>query len=448
MSFTSGGSRWSDVYLATAARGISVAGDFLAATALAITLQSAGARGMAVAGLLLAGTLPLVALAPLAGRLADRVDSRTLLVGAGLFQAAICAALTYAGDPWLIIALVALLACGLAVTQPTLAALVPEMVGSEDLPRASALNQTASTLGVLVGPMLAGLLVGEFGARVPLLIDSASYLAIVAAGLLLRTRRGGRIWPAGPPAADDAPPPPAVWRMRRDPLIWAMVGSVAATIAGVGAINVIELYFVRETLHAPATVYGVIISGWTAGVLPGTWLLARAAPRMRDDAALVQAMLVMLGCCCLMVLAGAVVPAAEWLVPLWLIGGVANGGVNVFSNLVVAHRVPPSLRGRAFATMGAAVQGASMAGYLVGGVLLEYVPPRPLVALSGGAGLVLVGVFVLPIWRAARDERTTRRAGSATLPPTRCASAMAGRYRGDHERECTPATPGRAHPVS
>ncbi|HEY0698157.1 MAG TPA: MFS transporter, partial [Micromonospora sp.] len=192
MSFASGGSRWSDVHLAATAKGVSVCGDFLAATALALALQSAGAGGLAVSGLLIASTLPLVVLAPLTGRLVDRVDSRTLLVGSALAQAATCLALAYTSHPALLIALVALLACGLAVTQPTLSALLPAMVRREDLPRASAVNQSATTIGVLVGPALAGLLVGEFGVRLPLLIDAGSYRARVLAGLLLRTRRGGR----------------------------------------------------------------------------------------------------------------------------------------------------------------------------------------------------------------------------------------------------------------
>uniref|UniRef100_UPI001E2ACC61 MFS transporter n=1 Tax=Micromonospora sp. DH13 TaxID=2857013 RepID=UPI001E2ACC61 len=83
-------------------------------------------------------------------------------------------------------------------TQPVLAALVPAMVTPGDLPRASALNQTAGTLGALAGPALAGLRVGQFGTRVPLLLDAASYLALVAAGLLIRTRRGGARPPARP----------------------------------------------------------------------------------------------------------------------------------------------------------------------------------------------------------------------------------------------------------
>ncbi|MEU9824877.1 MFS transporter [Micromonospora chersina] len=425
MSFTSGPSRWADVWLATAARGVSSCGDFLAASALTLALQSAGAGGLAVSGLLLAATLPLVALAPVTGRLADRVDSRVLLVAAGLGQAAICLALAYAGHPALVIALVALLAAGLAVTQPVLAALVPAMVRAEDLPRAGALNQTAGTLGALAGPALAGLLVGQFGTRVPLLVDAASYLALVAAGLLIRTRRGGRRPTV--PSAGAATPPPA-WRLRGDPLLLVMVGSLAAVVAAVGAINVIEVFFIRETLHSSTTVYGLVTGAWTLGIVLGGWIFARLARRLTDDGALLGAGLVLLGGCCLAVLASAAVPAAWLLVPIWLAGGVGNGGDNVFNNLLLARRVPEAARGRAFAIFGAAVQGAGMGGYLIGGLLLEVAAPRPLVAGCGVAGVLVVVAAAWPVRRAVRAERAARpsagtgrdrRAELATPAPSR-----------------------------
>ncbi|MEU7575037.1 MFS transporter [Micromonospora sp. NPDC049240] len=400
MSFTTGASRWPDVWLAATARGVSSCGDFLAATALTLALQSAGAGGLAVSGLLLAATLPLVALAPLTGRLADRVDSRTLLIVAGLAQSAICAALAYATTPALVLALVALLATGLAVTQPVLAALVPVMVRAEDLPRAGALNQTAGTLGALAGPALAGLLVGQFGTRVPLLVDAVSYLALVVAALLIRTRRGGR----ATAAAGVAVATPA-WRLRRDPMLLVMVGSVAAVVGAVGAINVIEVFFIRETLNSSTTVYGLVTGAWTAGIVLGAWLFARFARRLADDGALLGAGLVLLGGCCLAVLVSAAVPSAWLLVPIWLVGGTANGGDNVFNNLLLARRVPEAARGRAFAVFGAAVQGAAMGGYLVGGLLLAVADPRPLVVGCGVVGLLVVAALAGPVRRAVRAER-------------------------------------------
>ncbi|MBQ0892129.1 MFS transporter [Micromonospora sp. U56] len=433
MSFASGGSRWSDVWLAATARGTTICGDFLAATALALALQAAGASGLAVSGLLLAATLPLVVLAPLAGRLADRVDSRRLLVSVGLVQAALCALLAFAEHPVLVIGLVALLACGLAVTQPCLAALLPAMVRPDDLPRASAVNQTAVSLGALAGPVLAGLLVGQFGTRVPLLLDAVSYLALVVAGVLLRTRRGGRRTVTATAATTTGPAP--AWRLRRDPLLLAMVVTTAAVIAAIGGINVIEVFFIRDTLDSSATIYGLVGAAWMAGMLPGSWLAARLARRLDDDGALVYGVLATLGGCSLMVVLASAVPAAGLLVPLWLVGGAANGGENVFATVLTARRAPEALRARAYATYGAAVQGGSMAGYLAGGALLAVLPPRPLIAVAGVAGLLVVLAFVPVVVRAVR------RAGSAVRPVEPAAAAEPGGRAVDAEL-ATPV-PGR-----
>lgn len=400
MSFAST-SRWRDVYVAAAARGISACGDFLAATALALVLQQSGAGGIVVSGLMLAASAPLALLAPVAGRIADRADSRTVLIVAGIVQAGVCAALGFATRPAVIIALVALLACGLAVTQPTLAALLPAMVRREDMARASGINQTAGMLGVLVAPALAGVLVGQFGARVPLLIDAGSYFALVAAGLLIRTRR-----------AKPALTVTVRWRLRDDKLVSVMIGALAATVAGVGAINVIEVFFIRETLHASTTVFGLIAATWTAGALIGAMIFGRVGRGPAEAVRLVRLTLMLMAGCCAAVAAAAGVGHALLMVPLWLAGGFCNGGLNVFTSVVIADRVADAARGRAFATMSAATQGAGMVGFLVGGPLVQAFAPRPLVAAAGLAGLVAVLCCVAPVRRAGREIAPSHPVGS------------------------------------
>jgi MFS family permease len=266
-----------------------------------------------------------------------------------------------------------------------------------------------------------------------LLFDAASYLAIVAAGLLLRTRRGG-VRTTNPQSGSRTAPPTPAWRLHRDPLVLAMTVAVAGVVAGVGAINVVELFFVRETLGASTTAYGVVTGMWTAGVIFGAWLLTGRARRTSSDAALVRAMLVLLAGDSVIVLVAAGVPAVGWLLPLWLLGGGLNGGLNVFSNVVMARRVPSAARGRAFAAMGAAVQGAAMLGYLLGGALLAYVAPRPLVAACGLAGLVAVAAVVLPVRRAARRERVARE----QVPPHEPAALGAPSRTPDAEQTTSP----------
>jgi MFS family permease len=388
MSFTSAESRWRDVYLVAGLRAVTVCGDFLAATTLALLLQERGHGGLAVSGLLIAASLPVAVLGPWAGRLVDRTDSRLLLVVCGLAQAAICAGLAFATAPALVIGLVALLAAGLAITQPTLAALVPAMVRPADLPRASGLSQTASSVGMLAAPALAGVLVGQTGGgRLPLLLDAGSYLALVAAGFLVRTRRRGG-------SAGTVTAPLVRWRLRDDRLLGTMVGALAAVVAAVSAINVFEVFFVRDTLAGSTTMFGLVAGAWTVGMLVGSTVLARLPQRRMTG----PVALGLMAATCVPLLGAAAVGRAVWMLPLWFVGGLFNGGLNVLIAVVVAGRTPAEAQGRAFAILGAAVEGAAILGILAAGPLVDSVDPRLLVAAAGAAGLV-VALLCFPVVR-------------------------------------------------
>ena len=406
MSFTSS---WRDVYVVAGARAASICGDLLAVTALVLALEASGAGGYAVAALLLAEAVPLVLLSGVGGWLADRVDSRTLLISVATGQAAVCVALAYSGGVATIVALAAVLSAGVAVTQPTL----PEMVSERDLPRATGLGQAASSVGMLIAPALGGLLVGQFGHRVPLLIDAVSFAAIAVAAVLIRTRRGGRRVATEPAAAGGAVP---AWTLRSDPLTRAMIVATALVIAAVVAVNVIDVFYVVDTLGASTTTYGLVAAAWTAGMLPGAWLTGRLAHRLgRDDRVLVLAVLGAIGWVCVLIALGSTVPSAWWLVPLFLLGGVGNGALNVLSALVISRRVPADQRGRGFSRLSAAFNGANMIGYAVGGLLLAHLPPRPLVAACGIAG-VLVALATLPVVRRAGRRTTVDLAECVTSP--------------------------------
>jgi MFS family permease len=422
--------RWSDVYIAALARAVSGCGDMLAATALALILVARGESGLAVAGILLAAAVPLVAVGPFAGRLADRVDSRTLIVSVGLAQAGICVALAFATQPILIIALVATLATGLAVTSPTMSALTPLMVGRQNLARAGGISQTAATIGMLVAPALGGVLVGAFGSRVPLLIDAGTYLSIPIAGLLIRTRRGGRFRtvPAATSAGSaDAAAPAApgrrqpVFRMRSDALLWPLMVMIGAVIGAISAVNVIDVFFIRQTLHASATVYGLVAAAWIVGMVFGAVVWGRQRP---DDVGTAKALLLTNFATGVAIAVAGLMPHVGWVVPLWLLGGVLNGMENVAIGVILGSRVPPEVRGHASAIFNSIASGANAFGYLAGGVLLAVASPRLLVVACGLAGMTAAAIFGLPLARAMRHERATHDTSAADGPLPRTIAAV------------------------
>ncbi|GAA5186686.1 hypothetical protein GCM10023322_33500 [Rugosimonospora acidiphila] len=425
MSFTSD-SRWSDVAVATGARALSAGGDFLAATALLLALQQRGAGSYAVAALLLAAAVPPVVLVRWTGRLADRLDSRMLLVITGSAQAVACVAMVFVSNVFALIALATLLGCGYAQTQPVLAALLPAMVRRDDLPRASALGQTATSVGMLLAPALGGVLVGQFGLRVPLLFDAVSYLAIVAAGLFIRTRRqhGVAVNPvkdattdAGAAATSDTAVAggrmrvPA-WRLRDDHLVRTMLVLLGAVLAAVSAVNVADVFFVRGVLHSSTTMYGILTAVWTGSSILGAWVLTR---RHLSDSGLGRMMVGALLLTCAAILGVSAARSIAPLVPLFVLGGAANGAVNVAATVMLSRRTPAELRGRVFAVYAAVGNGAQAVGILAGGILLDVLPVRLTIAATCGFGLIVTGVFAVPMLRQATRERAVPARAAADL---------------------------------
>jgi MFS family permease len=313
-----------------------------------------------------------------------------------------------------LVALATLLSCGYAVTQPTLGALLPAMVHRDEVVRAGALGQTANSIGMLLAPALAGLLTGAFGLRVPLFIDAASYLAIAAAGLLIRTRRGGTRGTgaaerSAPSQSSDSPAPD--WRLRGDPLLFTATIMIGAVIAAVCAVNVADVFLVRGVLHASAAMYGLLSAVWTGATMVGAWLLTR---RAGGDAAISISMLGGLALACGAVLGMAVTPSMAWLVPVFLVGGTGNGVLNVAAAALVSRRTPAGARGRAFALLGAVVNGANAIGFVLGGALLDVLSVRATVAVAGAFGLLVTATFAVPMLRTASNETGRRGVSVAT----------------------------------
>jgi MFS family permease len=136
--------------------------------------------------------LPMLVLAPVAGVWADRVDRRKLLIATQvltLLQAATLTALTFTGAVTPTDVVLVSLALGLvnAVETPTRQAFLLELVESkQDLQNAIALQSMMFNTARLVGPTIAGFIVAGFGEAWCFALNTASYVAILAAYFRVR----------------------------------------------------------------------------------------------------------------------------------------------------------------------------------------------------------------------------------------------------------------------
>jgi MFS family permease len=139
-----------------------------------------------------AGQIVTFALAPFAGVWAERLDRRKLLVWTQVSAAAqslALAALTLAHviTLWEIIVLSIVQGLINALDMPARQAFLSQMIDDRrDLGNAIALNSLMANGGRLIGPALAGILIGFAGEGGCFLVDGLSYCAVVASLLLMR----------------------------------------------------------------------------------------------------------------------------------------------------------------------------------------------------------------------------------------------------------------------
>lgn len=130
--------------------------------------------------------VPLILLSLVGGSVADRFPKRRILYltqAVQMVTAVVLGWLSYTGAVrvWHVIALAALSAASQAFDQPTRHALVPKLVGKEDLHTAISLNAIAFNGAAVFGPSLTGILVPMVGLAGCFFMNAASFASVFLA---------------------------------------------------------------------------------------------------------------------------------------------------------------------------------------------------------------------------------------------------------------------------
>jgi hypothetical protein len=397
----------SDLRTLAVAVCLSALGDLLALVALGLHVHALTGSALAVSALLAATTVPSAALAPLAGRLADRVESVRLIAAASLVQAAVAAGLALTDSLPAILALTVLLAAGTTVSAPAEFALVPAVAGGGDVAPANGVLEAARSLGCALGPVLAAVAVTAGGARLALLADAAAFLAVVAATARLRVRR-----PAPRDGAGRARARGGAHAILADGVLRPVIGGATVALLLLSGAMTIVLVVAVEELRVGEAGYGLLVAVWMAGMIAGGVASRRVPPALLAIGATVA----------LAVQSLSFALQAAWLVlpvaiAAHLVGGAGHGVKNALLRTLLHARIPAALHGRAFAAYNGARNAAELTALAIGGVLVELAGARPAL-LVAGLGPLAVALCVLGTLRAGRMT------GRASAQPGRRVAAL------------------------
>lgn len=173
---------------------VSNTGTWFQNLALSLVVLEATGSARALSGVTIAQFLPLLLLSVPAGRVADRVRPRTILLVTSLLSAAVVgglAAATLTPDAPIAVfyALVAALGTVHTFERVAAQAIVFELVGPAELGRAVSLSTIALASARSVGPGLAGVAFQNLGPTACMLVNAASFLLVFVSIVLIRPTR-------------------------------------------------------------------------------------------------------------------------------------------------------------------------------------------------------------------------------------------------------------------
>jgi MFS family permease len=297
-----------------------------------------------------AAGLPALALAPVAGSLADKFDKRKILIATQIVQIIFAIALgllILLGHVhiWHIIFFAFLLGIAFSYEMPAISALVPELVKRDEIAAAIALDRSVFHGSRLIGPSLAGFFVAWWGAASAFFVNAFSFLALIVALMSLPKR------PLGTPEEEEKRRSGILegFRyVRSNRIILSLIGLIALnTIFVFPAISVMLPLYVRNVLHLGATSMGTLMAVSGTGAFLGSIGLLSVARELR-----------------LRFMTGNVVAIAVGVFLMgqsnsFLLTACAMGAIAIalsmnfgLANTVVQEQAPAHLRGRVSAVFG------------------------------------------------------------------------------------------------
>jgi MFS family permease len=397
------------------------AGDWMLLVALPIVVYSLTGSALETSFAFLAELAPGVLLAPVAGKLADVVDRRSLMLAVTLLQAAaLLPLLLVHGHSGLGLVYGVIVAQAVLSTffDPAKNALLPTLLPAEELVSGNSLVALNNGLGRLAGGPLGGLLLAAGDLRTIVVADAVSFL--IAAWLLARlpgtaARSGG-----APSAHSDAVPAPRGFlaALRGRDIRFALLVAFVAEIAQ-GIFVVLFIVFVARRLHGGSGEIGLLRGIQAVGAI-GAGLVLSLSSRSGSAARLTAGAAFVFG---LLDLAVWNAPTLTTALPVYIALFIAVGapGVVMETGLISLLQVSSAEaeRGRVFGALTFVSSAGQAIGMLAAGVLAGPIGLMPMLNAQGclylAAGLLAMRALVprrsanLGRWRTSISSVASRR---------------------------------------
>ena len=222
------------------------------------------------------GSAPMMLSSVWGGSLADRYPKRSILVAtqaAQMICAFVLAAGVWAGfaTPLFIIVIAALNGVAMGFDMPARQAFTVEMTSREDLLNAISLNSSIVNGARVVGPSVAGLLIGWVGVAMCFFLNGVTFIAVIAGFLMMRLPPFQR--PAHAVSVGEHAWNGIVYTMKHQRVRTILLLFLAVGVFG-WSYAVLMPAFARDVLNRGANGYGILMSASGTGAFIGALVVA------------------------------------------------------------------------------------------------------------------------------------------------------------------------------
>ena len=379
---------------------VSVTGTWMQDTALPWLILGLTHSPIYVGGLVFARYAPFLAFGLFSGVAADRFDNRRVVIATqavSMVVAAGLAVLAFAGVsvPWPYFVLAFLGGAALVFDAPNRHALTYQLVGRDELPNAIALNASLFNAGRVVGPAVGGVLIAAVGAGWCFAINSASFLAVLTALLLMRVPELFAVDRSVAVGKTGAAIREGLRYARRTPAVLMVLVMVTVVSATGFNFRVLLPVLASKTLESGAAVFGLLFACFGLGALGGA--LFAAAMSRASWKALIAGSAGFSGAMLLLAPVRSVGLAAALL----LVIGFCFSTWTANSQSILQLAAPDRLRGRVLGLYLFAFAGLTPIGGLLAGWLAEVGGTELAFGVAGVCGL-MVTAYAAARLRSAR----------------------------------------------
>lgn len=358
---------------------------------------------------------PVLVLGLAGGVIADRFSKRTLVVITQSIMGvlgAIMAVLVWTDliRLWQVYTLAFALGIVKSLDLPTRQAFVTEMVGTEDLLNAIALNSALFNAARIVGPAIAGVLLAAFGPAICFAIDAVSYVAVVVCLLMMRLKPHVRAISGR--SLDQLREGLAY--VREHPNVSRPIVLVGVAGAFGMNFNVWIALLAKKDLNAGAGGFGLLLSALGVGSLVGALALAFAGRRAHPGLMVLTSLILAISEI-LLAIAGAIPLSLAVAMVILAATGFAASVTTATANTVVQTDSPDDLRGRVMSVYMTVFAGSAPFGSLMAGSSAGLAGTPFSIAL-GAAGTLAVSLWLLITGRRETPAPGEARKHAAGVP--------------------------------